>query len=175
MSAVTQKQQTNNLGELVHEHQGGVWRYLRFVGADATEADDLVQETFLAFMRANFKYQGPAATVAYLRQVARNQLLQLRRKQGREINTVELTTAESVWSEVAAEDGLDDYLTALRSCVEQLQNRPQAAIDLQYKQRLGRAAMAEKLGMSADGIKTLLRRTRQQLRKCVERKVKPRD
>ncbi len=33
---------------LVRTHQVGVWRYVRFLGAEAAEADDLTQETFLA-------------------------------------------------------------------------------------------------------------------------------
>ena len=172
MSAVTRNETTYEIADLVQQHQAGVWRYLRFIGADANEVDDFVQETFLAFIRADFAYRGPAATAAYLRQVARNQLLQARRKQGREVNTVELSAAESVWSEVAAADGLDYYLVALRTCLEQLRNRSQKAVELQYKLGLNRTVMADRLGMTPDGIKTLMRRTRQQLRECVERKVK---
>ena len=172
MSTVTQQKQTFEFGQLVREHQAGVWRYLRFLGADPTEVDDLVQETFLALMRAkNFSYQGTVATSAYLRQVARNQLLQRRRKQGREVNTVELTAAESVWSEVAAEDGLEQYIHVLRECIEQLSGRPQQAVQLQYQEGLGRAEVAAKLGISPDGVKTMLRRTRRKLRECVERKA----
>lgn len=171
MSAVTQKQEYD-LTDLVQTHQAGVWRYLRFVGADANEAEDLVQETFLAFMRANFVYHGPAATAAYLRQVARRQLLLARRKQGREVNTVELNAADSVWSDSVSDDGLDDYLGALRDCLESLQTRSCTAISLQYQQGLGRAEIADQLGMTLDGIKTLMRRTRQSLRECVERKVR---
>ena len=85
MSAVTQKKLTFDFAAVVREHQAGVWRYLRFLGADQTEADDLTQETFLALLRAHekgsFSYQGSEATWGYLRQVARNQLLQRRRKQ----------------------------------------------------------------------------------------------
>ena len=123
MSAVTQPKQEFSLADLVSDHQAGVWRYLRFIGADLTEVDDLVQETFLAFMRAKFSYQGPAATAAFLRQVARHQLLKRRRRQGREVNTVELEAAESVWSELSADDGLDHYIPALRDCLQRLRER----------------------------------------------------
>lgn len=175
MSTLTQNAQTYDLAQLVKAHQSGVWRYIRFAGASSTEADDLVQETFLAFMKSNFEYQSDTATAAYLRQVARNQLMQRRRQQGREINSTQLAATEAVWVEVAPTDGLDDYLTALRGCIEQLRGRPSAAIELHYRQGLGRTLIAEQLGMSPEGIKTLLRRTRQRLRECVERKVKPSD
>lgn len=171
MSAVTQTEDYD-LADLVRMHQAGVWRYLRFLGADPSEAEDLVQETFLAFMRAKFVYQGPTATAAYLRQVARNQLLQVRRRQGREVNTVEIAAAESVWAEFAAADGLDDYLQALEGCLDGLQDRSRQAVELQYRKGLGRAEIAEHMRMSVDGVKTLLRRTRHRLRECVERKVR---
>ena len=61
--------------ELVRRYQTGVWRYLRFLGARTAEVDDLVQETFLAVLRGNFEYRSDPQTAAYLRKVARNQLL----------------------------------------------------------------------------------------------------
>ena len=104
--------------------------------------------------------------------MARNQLLALRRKQNREISTVELEAADSVWAAAAGPDGsLSDYLDALRECVEQLEGRARQAIDLHYRDGAGREAIAERLDMKPDGVKTLLRRTRQVLRECVERKI----
>jgi RNA polymerase sigma-70 factor, ECF subfamily len=162
-----------DLANLAQRHQAGVWRYLRFLGADATEADDLTQETFLAVARGDFVERDEPQTAGYLRVVARNQLLALRRKQHREINTVDLEAADSVWAAAAGPDGsLTNYLDALRDCLQQLEGRSRHAIDLHYRDRAGREAIARELGMQPDGVKTLLRRTRQLLRECVERKIK---
>jgi DNA-directed RNA polymerase specialized sigma24 family protein len=107
-----------------------------------------------------------------LRVVARNQLLALRRKQHREVNTFELASADMVWAESAGPDGsLGSYLDALRECVEQLEGRARLAVDLHYRVESGRDAIAAALDMKPDGVKTLLRRTRQVLRECVERKT----
>ena len=76
--------------ELIRRYQTGVWRYLRFLGARTAEVDDLVQETFLAVLRGSFEHRSDRQTAAYLRKVARNQLLLARRRQGKELNTVEL-------------------------------------------------------------------------------------
>jgi len=46
MTAATADRQTE-MAALVRAHQAGVWRYLRFLGCEPSEADDLVQETFL--------------------------------------------------------------------------------------------------------------------------------
>jgi RNA polymerase sigma-70 factor (ECF subfamily) len=162
-----------DLASLVHQHQAGVWRYVRFLGADPTEADDLTQETFLALARGHFVERDDRQTAGYLRVVARNQLLALRRKQNREISTVALEAADSVWAAAAGIDGsLNNYLDALRDCLGQLEGRARQAIELHYQDEAGREAIAEKLEMQPDGIKTLLRRTRTVLRECVERKVR---
>jgi RNA polymerase sigma-70 factor (ECF subfamily) len=158
---------------LVHCHQAGVWRYVRFLGADAAEADDLTQETFLALARVEFVERDQRQTAGYLRVVARNQLLALRRKQNREIGTVKLEAADSVWAAAAGPDGsLTNYLDALRDCVAQLEGRAHDVVNLHYWEQAGREAIAERLDMQPEGVKTLLRRTRQVLRECVERKTK---
>ena len=105
--------------------------------------------------------------------VARNQLLAFRRKQNREVNTVELEAADTVWAAAAGPDGnLTNYLDALGDCLEQLEGRARRAIDLHYRDHAGREAIASQLGMQLDGVKTLLRRTRALLRDCIERKLK---
>ncbi len=43
---------------------------------------------------------------------------------------------------------------------------------MHYRDRAGRDSIATKLSMQPDGVKTLLRRTRQVLRECIERTLK---
>lgn len=162
-----------NLARVVRQHQAAVWRYVRFLGAEPAEADDLTQETFLALARANFTERDEHQTIGYLRTIARNQLLVLRRKQSREINTVDLEAADAVWAAAAGADGtLTTYLEALQDCTKNLEGRAQEAINMHYRDKTSREAIATHLGMQPDGVKTLLRRIRQVLRECIERKVK---
>ena len=59
-------------------------------------------------------------------------------------STVELEAADSVWAAAAGPDGsLAGYLDALRDCVEQLEGRAREAIDLHYRERAGREAIAD--------------------------------
>ena len=152
-------------------HQEAVWRYLRYLGAQSAEADDLTQETFLATARGDFRHESDNKTAAYLRRVAHNQLLMLRRKQRRELTVADVEAAEAVWVERTS-DGWDDQITAIRDCVEKLEGRSQQAIDLQYRDKASRETIAERLGMKPDGVKTLLRRARAALRECVERTLR---
>lgn len=165
-------QPPSDLATQVQTHQAGVWRYLRFLGAERTEAEDLTQETLLAFAKAQFVERSPRQTAGYLRTVARNQLLAHRRRQHLEVNTVELEAADGVWAAATDSDGsLDGYMEALRACLDELEGRPRQAIDLHYRDCNGREAIAQQLDMKPDGVKSLLRRTRDLLRECVERKI----
>lgn len=164
---------TASLAALVSQHQADIWRYLRYLGAESADADDLTQETFLALSRANFQERSRAQTGAYLRTIARNQLLMLRRFQGREINTVELEAAEQVWASHASDSGMDGLLATLADCLETLEGRAREAVQLFYRENLSRTAIASALTMKPEGIKTLLRRTREVLRDCIQRNSQP--
>ena len=161
-----------DLTSLVREHQAEVWRYLRYLGAAADDADDLTQETFLAVARAPFDQRSRGETAAYLRTAARNQLLMLRRRQGRQVSTVELTAAEQVWAEATGGQAFDEFLDALRTCCETLAGHARRAVDGFYRDGCGRDELATEFGMTVDGIKTLLRRTRTSLRECIERRLR---
>ena len=160
------------MADLVRAHQAGVWRYLRFLGCDPTEADDLVQETFLAVLGKEFEHRSPGQTSAYLRAVARNRFLMARRKQRNTPPAVDLEAAEAVWARIAGTDGLSDSLVALSDCLQvAVDSRVRRALELQYRDRASRAEIADALEIGVEGVKTLLRRARSALRDCVERKI----
>lgn len=161
---------TPTIADLVSQFRDEVWRYLRYLGADDAEAEDLTQETFLAIWEKPFEYLGPREAGAYLRTVARRKLLMARRKTKRRPPEFDLDLAEQVWAESVG-DSSDDFLDALRDCVEKLQGRAEQAIELHYREQSSRTAIADQLGMTPDGVKTLLRRTRDALRECIQRNV----
>lgn len=160
-----------DLAALVDQHQADVWRYLRYLGADRADADDLTQETFLVVSRSKFEQRSDRETSAYLRSIARNQLLMLRRLQRRAIDTVQLEAAEQVWAAHVPDEGMNPILSTLADCLKTIDGRAREAIHLFYREDLSRKAMAAALSMKPEGIKTLLRRTRDALRDCIERKT----
>ena len=79
--------------------------------------------------------------------------------------------AEEVWRQFCVRDGGDRYVEALRECLGELPGRSHQAIERRYGQSQSRGHIATELGMSVDGVKSLLRRVRKILRDCVERRV----
>lgn len=160
-----------DVAALVRRHQEALWRYLRYLGCSASEAEDLAQETFLAVLRAPFEDRGPAAVSAYLRTAARRLLIRSRERSRLPISLEELDVADAVWCRMSGDDGGKSQIEALRGCIEKLDERGKRAITLFYRDDSSRIAIGELLGMSEDGVKSLLRRARVALRACVERSL----
>ncbi|MFT4513835.1 MAG: RNA polymerase sigma-70 factor (ECF subfamily) [Planctomycetota bacterium] len=162
----------SELATLVQRYQAPTWRYLRLLGADTHEADDLMQEAFVVCaerLRAGEKLLSPAA---FLRGVARNLLLGGRRRDRRRPPTVSWLDAvdEFVTEQPAAiEDGRID---ALRLCVQRLQGRVRQAVQWHHLEGMSREEAARRLGIGLHGLKSLLSRARESLRECVDRAQK---
>ena len=83
-----------------------------------------------------------------------------------------LERAESVWRLDFLRDGDGfDYLEALRRCLRDLPPKQRDALDMRYRDKKSRGEMAQFLGISEDGIKSLLRRLRAALAKCVKKRL----
>jgi RNA polymerase sigma-70 factor (ECF subfamily) len=163
---------TIDLAGMVRLHQAGVWRYLRVLGCSAAEADDLTQETFLAVLERPFQEYTPAATAAYLRKVARNLLISLRRRNARLIVMEDLDGLDAAWSRWAGDDGGQNLLATLEACFQKLTERARRALELRFRDRSSRAEIAASVGLSEDGAKNLMQRAKRQLRECIERHVR---
>jgi RNA polymerase sigma-70 factor (ECF subfamily) len=156
---------------LVKEHQAGLWRYLRFLGCDGSQAEDLVQETFLRVWRRPYEDRGPAAVAAYLRTVARNLFIDASRRKLVRPAFLELESADAVWERHVGDDDGRGFRAALRACLRRLPERSRRALGLFYGEGRSRDEVGSTLGMTVDGVKTMLRRARESLRACIERKV----
>jgi len=158
---------------LIGRHQAGVWRYLRFLGASRTEAEDLTQETFLAVWKSGFEQYSDAATAAYFRTTARSRFLMMLRARGRRPKESDLADFDADWMALTNDgEAWDERIEVLQKCMGQLQNKGREALDLCYRQGLTQAEMADRLEMKPEGVKTLLRRIVEKLRQCMEAKLK---
>jgi RNA polymerase sigma factor (sigma-70 family) len=162
---------------LIRAHQAELYRYARYLGADAPAAEDLVQDAFLvaAGGRMPSETVEPRVAAAWLRGVLRN--LFLRHCRRRKISPVTTSSAmieraEEAWRRdfLRADDGFD-YTEALRKCVDELPPRARMAVELQYRERRSRADLAQALKISEDGVKSFMRRIRAGLAGCIRRRL----
>jgi RNA polymerase sigma-70 factor (ECF subfamily) len=157
---------------LVGAHQEEVWRYLRYLGCDPAGADELTQDTFLAVHARPFEIRSPAMTRSYLRKVARNLFLKEKRRILQRPRFVNLDEADRCWEQTGAEEAGGDYREALRSCMAELGERPRQVLQLAYGEGLPRREVAKRLAMRDQGVKTLLRRVKDRLKECIDRRLR---
>ena len=159
--------------ELIEQNQAGVWRYLRALGCEPAQADDLTQETFLAVLQHPFQDFGAAATAVYLRKVAFHQFISAQRLAGKvKVFAVEdIEAFDRAWEQWAGDDSGEARLEALRDCLQELRPRARLALEMRFRERESRASIAAALGISEHGAKNLMQRAKHQLRKCIEGKL----
>ena len=155
---------------LIEQYQAGVWRYLRVLGCTSEEAEDLTQETFLSVLSRPFKHYSQAATSAYLRKVAYHLFVSAHRRSKRVRLIENVEELDYVWSKWAGQDNWEELILKLKSCLDGLTERARRALEMRFRDRSSRSAIAEELEITEHGAKNLMQRAKQQLRKCVESK-----
>ncbi len=158
--------------ELIERHQKGLWRYLRALGCDASQADDFVQDTFLKVLQKPFKYYDDVATAAYLRRIAHNLFISMQRRAGKVVAVEDIQKFERVWCELMSDGNGDDYLEALTGCMQKLSQRSRWALEMRFRDKLSRNKIALNLEITENGAKNLMQRAKARLRECIERKTK---
>ena len=159
---------------LIETYQQGVWRYLRALGCQAAQADDLTQETFLAVLQRPFVDHGPAATAAYLRTIAFHEFISAQRRAGKVTPVENIEDFDRAWDRWAGEDNGEAVLEALRDCLQQLTKRARLALERRFHEQDSRLDIATALGITEHGAKNLMQRAKKQLKKCIEAKISER-
>lgn len=158
--------------ELIETYQAGVWRYLRSLGCSPAEADDLTQDTFVSILMKPFEQYSSAATAGYLRRVAFNRFISVRRREGRVVLMEQIQEIDQSWTKLASDDHGERILDTLKTCLELLTERSRWAIEMRFRDQLSRAEIAAALEITENGAKNLMQRAKKQLRDCVEGKIK---
>lgn len=170
MTVMTTKTEPT-LEEIILAFQRDVWRFLVAMGCRHVEADDLTQETFVSVLRGRFTYRGEAETRSFLFTVAKRLFISSIRGRKRVPLVANLDDADIEWDRFSAECPVDARVDAMRECLRQIEGRSQTALMMRYRDDAGVEEIAAELELEPEGAKTLLRRLRDRLRECVDRRV----
>lgn len=157
----------------VREHQAAIWRYLRVLGANDDEADDLAQETFVVLLRTPFVEVADGALRSWLRTTARNLFLAHCRRRRRTPITLD---AEAVATALDAYERDDDgagYREALAHCLESLPKRQHELLDDVLQGPAPLPSLAARHGLGVEALRSMVRRLKLALRDCVQRRLRP--
>ena len=140
----------------------GVWAYLARVTGDRHQADDLLQEAFYRFLRANTAYESETHRRNSLYRIATNLARDARRRGLVRSATIH---ADRDIEGVAAGDetGARDRSADLNRAMSQLKPKERAMLWLAYGEGASHGEIAAVLGLSATSLKTTLFRARRKL------------
>jgi RNA polymerase sigma-70 factor (ECF subfamily) len=142
-----------------------LWVYLSRISGSNDLADDLLQETYFRFLRADAQYEGDAHRRNALFRIATN-LAHDGRRRGRGVRLVELPGAHNGAPELAAPTdvaGDTERRSDLSRAMAQLKPRERQMLWLAYAQGLTHLDIAGALGVKTASVRLLLFRARHKL------------
>jgi RNA polymerase sigma-70 factor (ECF subfamily) len=149
------------LGQIFDRAAPGLLRLALRVTGDPTEAEDVLQETFLAVLRGARTYDPSRPAGAWLATVLSHAAARRRRRRApRSLATGE---AEAVASPLSKSD--PETWRRARVAIEGLPARERSALLLRHEHGLPTARIAEILGIEESSVRSLLARGTERLRK----------
>jgi len=151
--------------------QPAVSAFLTSVVRDFRERDDLLQEVAVAVLESFDSYDASRPFVPWAIGIARNRVgtwLRSRRRSRVHFDSAAVETLAAAFAAIPA----DDYrrLDRLAECLGLLDGKARQLCELRYRDDLKPAAIAPRVGMTANTVAKALQRVRDRLRECIERK-----
>ncbi len=136
----------------------------------ANDADDLVQSTFLACLKARDQFRAESSFRTYLFTIARNELYRLLRTRQRKDSKLdfELSSIAELVSTAGTKLARNQEHRRLVAAMQQLPVEQQMLLELHYWEDMDISALAEIFDSPAATIRTRLHRARKALRDRVE-------
>lgn len=157
--------------ELMARHTARTYRFAVSVLGDATEAEDVTQETFIEAFRCAGRFNGTASAGPWLLGIASNRCrTRERQRRGRDISLDALADAGDVGDGDAQPNSpIDRQRQHLRidtwQAVAELPLKHRLPIILRFQHGLSCGDIAEALGISATAVAARLHRARAMLRR----------
>ena len=169
------------LSAAVREHAGPLYRAARGLGLPEVDAEELVSESFTAFLGALDRFEGRSTVRTFLFGILYRKALERGRRQARELAT---DPGDAVfdgrfdgrghWTRPPRgpeqEAAVKEAAALLAECLEGLPERQRAAFQLKEVDRQSPEEIRNILGVADTHLRVLLFRARTRLRDCLEGK-----
>ncbi len=168
------------MDELVNAYTQPLMAGAMAMGFSEVDAEELAQETFVAFLGAIDRFEGRSQLKTYLFGILYNKAADLRKKQHREDSLDEIQEdfekrfdARGMWS-TPPQGPEDRALTKeiqswIEKCAENLSASQRTAFFLREVEGESSEAICNVLGVSYTNLRVLMYRARMALRECLEK------
>ena len=163
------------MAALVMRHRAELFAYLVAAVRHPQDAEDLLQDTCAAAARSWEQFVPGTPFMAWAREIARRRILEHARATRRRPTCVDpevLARLDAAAVAIEAAEPADARRDALRECVSGLGGVARRVIDLRYRLRLWVPDIASAIGKSVQSTYAILKRARQALRECADRRLK---
>jgi len=163
----------------VREHHAGLRGFVRSLGVDPLWVDDVAQEAFIVAYNRLAEFDHSRDFGAWLRGIARNLVINERRKDARRKRIISDNLTEVLIASSSATDEEEDEmgdlalvrLNALKECVKGLPEKSLKLLKSRYEDDNSAQDIAEEFSMNPPAVRKALERMRTALRECMEEKM----
>ena len=176
----------------VEEHGDYLFKFALVRLRDATKAEDMVQETFLAALKGRQKFQGRSAEKSWLAGILKHKILDHYRKAGRETSFTDLDFYSDEESDRFIQDGLfqggwihelgplewstepgagldsQAFWKTFHDCSRKLPNNVSTVFTMREVDGIESREICKTLNISENNLWVMLHRARMALRRCLE-------
>jgi RNA polymerase sigma-70 factor (ECF subfamily) len=167
---------TEAFGHLIRQYHRRLYYFICGTVPDETEAEDLVQKTFVTAHTRLAEFDPRASFISWLRGIALNHCRNEWRRIGREARLKD-RLLEARRAELE-ERSLEEFTAqeprraeALRKCLEGLSSSEQEMIRLRFIDALSLKSIADTLKKTSEGARLWLFRLRRRLLLCVKKRL----
>ena len=165
-----------------------LYRYALARLRDKSAAEDVVQETLLAALKAQENFRGDSAVKTWLIGIMKFKIIDFYRKSGREIQSESLeqtlsssedndfdengrwTTAVNSWSDPDSALHQDQFFAVYQSCIDALPKNQAKLFVLNETSDLSSEELCKIMNISTtNNLWVILSRTRKRLRDCIDK------
>ena len=152
--------------------QPAVSAFVSALVGDRSLRDEVLQDVAVAVLESFPAYDPGRPFLPWALAIARHEVGNLRRRQGRLPARLSERAEEALAASVAETGESErERLAFLDDCLRLLRGRPREVCDLRYRAGLPTGRIARMLGMQPNTVVKALQRVREELRECIERRA----
>ena len=147
-------------------HENSIRAFVRSLQPGLSDADDVMQETFLTISRKASTFEPGTNFVAWACSIARIKVLENFRQRKR-ANVLSEAAILALTEDAPSPEAFSEKENALEGCLDQLTPKVRDLLWRRYSRRQSSTEMAAAAGMTSIAVRVALSKTRVALRDCI--------
>ena len=151
-------------------HENSIRAFVRSLQPSLSDADDVMQETFLTVSRKAGTFEPGTNFVAWACGIARLKVLENFR-QTKRANVLSEAAMIALTDDAPSPQSMIEREGALEGCLQQLTPKMRDLLWRRYSRRQSSTEMAEAAGMTSTAVRVALTKARKALRDCINLQI----